>query len=243
MRIIKLDATESTNSYLRELSYNNSLEDYTVVVAKQQTQGRGQMGTVWNVTPGENLTFSVYKAFLGLKVENQFYISIAVSLALIATLKDFEVRKIRVKWPNDILSENKKLCGILIENVIKNNTLDSSIIGIGLNVNQKAFVNLPKATSMALQEQRFFELDEVLLVYMKHLKHYFTALDAGSFSKLHELYESHLYRINKPSTFKDAEGLVFAGFIKGVSPSGHLNILLEDEILKTYSLKEISLLY
>lgn len=243
MRIIKLDATESTNSFLRELGYNNSLEDFTVVVAKQQTQGRGQMGTVWSAKPGENLTFSVYKAFSGLKIQNQFYISVAVSLALIDTLKAFNMRKISVKWPNDILSENKKLCGILIENVIKHNRLDSSIIGIGLNVNQKTFVNLPKATSMAMQEQQFFDLDEVLLVFLKHLEGYFKALEAGSLSKLHKLYESSLFRKNKPSTFKDAEGLIFAGFIEGVSPSGHLKVLIEDAVLKTYSLKEISLLY
>ncbi|TYB74415.1 biotin--[acetyl-CoA-carboxylase] ligase [Bizionia saleffrena] len=243
MRIIKLDATESTNSFLRDLSNKNSLEDYTVVVAKQQTQGRGQRGTVWNVNPGENLTFSVFKDFLDLKIEHQFYISIAISLALVDTLNAFKIKKVSVKWPNDILSENKKLCGILIENVIKNNALDSSIIGVGLNVNQKIFINLPRATSMALQEQHLFELDEVLLVFLKHLKDYFKDLEAGLLSKLHTTYETHLFRNNKPSTFKNAEGLVFSGFIKGVSPSGHLQVLLEDAILETFSLKEISLLY
>ncbi|MDX1272016.1 biotin--[acetyl-CoA-carboxylase] ligase [Bizionia paragorgiae] len=243
MRIIKLDATESTNSFLRDLGYTNSLEDYTVVVTKQQTQGRGQMGTVWRAKPGENLTFSVFKAYSHLKIENQFYISMAVSLALVAALKDFNVRKISVKWPNDILSENKKICGILIENVIKQNVLDSSIIGVGLNVNQKSFTNLPKATSMAVQEQQFFELDDVLLTFLKHLKLFFKQLEEGEFSTLHTRYEAVLFRKNKPSTFKDAEGCVFSGFIRGVSSTGHLQVLLEDEILKTFSLKEISLLY
>ena len=88
-------------------------------MAKKQTQGRGQMGTVWSSESAKNLTFSVYKDISRYQIEYPFYISIVTALALLKTLEFFSIIKLSVKWPNDILSENKKICGILIENVIK----------------------------------------------------------------------------------------------------------------------------
>ncbi|WP_452598569.1 biotin--[acetyl-CoA-carboxylase] ligase, partial [Pontimicrobium sp. MEBiC01747] len=145
MRIIKLDAIDSTNTFLKGISSEGTIEDYTVVVTKKQTNGRGQMGTVWDSEAFKNLTFSVYKTHINIKLEQQFYISIVTALSLVKTLKTLGVNKIQIKWPNDILSENKKICGVLIENVIKQTALSSSIIGVGLNVNQTNFEKLPKA--------------------------------------------------------------------------------------------------
>ena len=119
MRIIKLDAIDSTNTFLKAISSADVLEDYTVIVAKQQTNGRGQMGNKWESDSGLNLTFSVFKRIKGLTFSNQFYLSIVVALALYKTLKSFNVPRLYVKWPNDILSANKKIAGILIENVVK----------------------------------------------------------------------------------------------------------------------------
>ena len=145
MRIIKLDAIDSTNAYLKQISSAETLEDYTVITAKQQTNGRGQMGKHWHSKAGENLTFSVFKRLNGLSFSNQFYLSIVIALALHKTLTLYNVPNLFVKWPNDILSANKKIAGILIENVVKQNKLDYSIIGIGLNVNQTIFNDLSKA--------------------------------------------------------------------------------------------------
>ena len=143
MHIIKLNAIDSTNSYLRQLCTKNKLEDYTIVTAKTQTKGRGQMGTFWHVQEGKNLTCSVFKRFDKFPVDHSFYISIVTSLAIVRALHRFNVPKLRVKWPNDILSEEKKICGILIENIVKQSQLEASVIGIGLNVNQSEFQNLP----------------------------------------------------------------------------------------------------
>jgi len=243
MRIIKLDATNSTNSYLRELISKGYVDDFTVVSTKKQTKGRGQMGTVWEAKTAKNLTFSVFKDVSALEMKRGFYISMVTALAIYKTLKGLSIPKLAVKWPNDILSENMKICGVLIENVIKQSQLQASIIGIGLNVNQTDFNNLPRASSLSAITGQVFVLDEVLVTLILNLKYYFKILEAGDFNHLKEAYESLLFRKNKPSTFKDAEGSMFSGFIKGVSNEGKLQVLLEDNILKAFDLKEITLLY
>ncbi|MFV0541816.1 MAG: biotin--[acetyl-CoA-carboxylase] ligase [Aestuariibaculum sp.] len=243
MSIIKLSAIGSTNSYLRALCAKKELDDYTVVVTENQTQGRGQMATEWCSQPAKNLTFSVYKDTSGFQIEHPFYISIVVSLTLLRTLRFFSIPKLSVKWPNDILSENSKVCGILIENAVRQNKMNSSIIGIGLNVNQTEFKNLPKASSLKIITGVVYNLDEIITIILSHLRHYFDMLIAGQYAELKEEYDAYLFRKNKPSTFQDAEGRVFSGFINNVCDSGNLQILLEDDVLKEYTIKEITLLY
>tara|TARA_R100001377_G_C3191301_1_gene110728 strand:- start:1523 stop:2254 length:732 start_codon:yes stop_codon:yes gene_type:complete len=243
MHIIKLNATDSTNSYLRALSVSNTLDDYTIVSAKQQTKGRGQRGTNWESEIDKNLMFSVFKNVSFLDFQDNFYISIVTSLALVKTLQQFLIPKISIKWPNDILSEDKKVCGILIENTIKQNTFGDTIIGIGLNVNQTQFEKLPNATSLKVIAGTNLNTDELLLTIIANLKFYFRQLKNSQLELLKNTYESHLFRKNKPSTFKDNDGCLFTGYIQGVSNSGNLRVLLEDEIIAEYELKEISLLY
>ncbi|MDO5968788.1 biotin--[acetyl-CoA-carboxylase] ligase [Flavivirga aquimarina] len=244
MLIIKLNAIDSTNSYLRKLSAVEIVEDYTTVIAKKQTQGRGQMGTKWSSQTSKNLTFSVFKDVSEFCLEHPFYISVVTSLALLKTLQFFSIPRLSVKWPNDILSEDKKICGILIENVIKQNNINASIIGIGLNVNQTEFKNLPKASSLKTMTGKVFDLDEIVNKILENLEHYFLLLKKGHHDVLKKDYETYLFRKNKPSTFKDEEGMVFSGFIKGVSgSSGNLQVLLEDDIIKEFDLKTITLLY
>ena len=243
MRIIKLNAIDSTNSYLRNLSVKEKLDDYTVVLAEKQINGRGQMGTIWESETARNLTFSVFKDFFGHAVEQPFVISMVTALAILKTLQGFSVPRLSIKWPNDILSEHKKICGVLIENVIKQNTLQASIIGIGLNVNQTSFENLPQASSLKIITGQIHNPEEIAISILEHLKGYFKLLEKGEFNEVKEAYESCLFRKNKPSTFKDPEGLMFSGFIKGVADSGNLQVLLEDNILKEFNLKEITLLY
>ena len=243
MPLIKLNAIDSTNSYLRKLSIRKDIEDYTVVVTKNQTNGRGQMGASWHSETSKNLTFSVFKELSNIYLEHPFYISIVTSLALIKALQFVVITKLSIKWPNDILAEDKKICGILIENVIQQNQLKASIIGVGLNVNQTTFGNLPRASSLKLITGMVYNLDEVLHAIIKNLEHYFEVLKAGNLKALKDEYETYLFRKNKPSTFRDAENNIFTGYIKSVSDSGSLQVLLEDGIIKAFDLKEITLLY
>lgn len=243
MRIIKLNAIDSTNSYLKQISSNDAIKDYTTVTAKYQTHGKGQMGTIWNSENSKNLICSVFKDCSKILVKNQFYISMVTSLAIIKTLQSFSVQKLGIKWPNDILSENKKICGILIENVIKNKKLEASIIGIGLNVNQTEFKNLPNASSLKIITGTVFNKDELLELILKNLKYYFYFLEKDEFELLKSKYENLLFRKNKPSTFKDKQSNIFAGFIRGISNSGKLQIMLEKGVLKEFNLKDVQLLY
>mgnify|MGYP000872796327 CR=1 FL=1 len=194
MHLIKLNAIDSTNSYLRKLSSQAELVDYTVVSANYQTNGRGQMGTIWNSENSKNLTVSVFKDVSKLYLEHPFYISMATSLALIKTLQSFSIPKLSIKWPNDILSEDKKICGILIENVIKQNRLRASIIGVGLNVNQTDFNTLHKASSLKSITGIQYDLDEILYNIIKNIKYYSSLLQKGKYEDVKNEYEINLFR-------------------------------------------------
>lgn len=243
MHIIKLNAIDSTNSYLRQLCSKSRLEDMTTVMTKHQIKGRGQMGAQWNSEKGKNLTCSVFKRFEGFQVDQSFHVSMITSLAILRTLRAFQIPKLKIKWPNDILSENKKICGILIENIIKNNEVEASIIGIGLNVNQVYFDHLPQASSLIAIVGKLHDIDEIMHHLLKSIDFYFKKLDRGEFDRLKGAYERQLFRKNKPSTFKDNNGEVFPGIIQGVDPNGMLVVKLEDEVLRPFDLKEIQLLY
>lgn len=243
MRIIKLDAIDSTNSYLRQLSVAEAVEDFTVVVANHQTMGRGQMGTQWSSQASKNLMVSVFKDVSFLNLEWHFFISIAVSLSILEALDGFKIKNLKVKWPNDILSENKKIGGILIENVIKQTKINATIIGFGVNINQTEFEHLPQASSMRLISGKVYVLEEVLQSILERLVYYFKMLEENQFEILKNAYENQLFRKDKPSTFRDSEGRLFSGYIKGVSNSGNLQVMIEDEIIKEFDLKAITLLY
>ncbi|REE08579.1 BirA family biotin operon repressor/biotin-[acetyl-CoA-carboxylase] ligase [Winogradskyella pacifica] len=243
MYIIKLNAIDSTNTYLKDLSTVALPIDYTVVVAELQTKGRGQMGAKWKAESGKNLTASVFKRLPYFSITEQFYISMAVSLALIKALRTFKIPQLRIKWPNDILSADTKLCGILIENVIKNNNLQGSIIGFGLNVNQKFYNNLPQASSMSLVSGVIYNKDEVLSEVLKQLKIHFDLLESKQFLEIKTEYESLLFRKNKPSTFRTSKNDSFSGIIQGVTENGQLQVWTEDGVIKTFDLKEIKLMY
>ncbi|TDQ30773.1 biotin--[acetyl-CoA-carboxylase] ligase [Zeaxanthinibacter enoshimensis] len=243
MLLIKLDATDSTNTYLKEILAQGSPRDLTVVQADRQLMGRGQMGTSWVSEPYKNLTISVLKRFEDLGAAQQFRVNIGTSLAVYRTLKNFLIPDLSIKWPNDILSGNRKICGILIENMVSGGRISASVIGMGLNVNQIDFDGLPQVTSLKLETGQEHELDEVLHTLMAELKTSFVDLLSQEESRLFSDYESLLFRKDKPSTFEDEEGKMFMGFIRGVTRDGQLRVELEDRVEKHYGLKEIKLLY
>jgi BirA family biotin operon repressor/biotin-[acetyl-CoA-carboxylase] ligase len=242
-QILKLDATDSTNQYLKDLLRSENPPDYTAVVTERQLKGRGQMGTVWESEGGKNLTFSVLRRFGALNVKHQFILNIAVSVAVFDVLSELSIPDVKVKWPNDIMSGSKKVCGILIENVLKGNHVAQSVIGIGLNVNQTDFANLKKVSSLKGIMGRNFDLDELLYALLYRIQHQMEGLEAKTVKQLLPSYEKLLFRKDKPSTFTNSEGKMFMGFIRKVSPTGKLVIELEDQVIKEFDLKEVTLLY
>src|SRR3970282_291011 len=145
-----LDAIDSTNEFLKGLSNGQLLENFTVVTAENQTKGKGQMGSVWDSEVGKNLTMSVFIKDSLSDVNQIFKLNVGVVLAVVQALETFNIPNLMVKWPNDIMSYNFKIGGILIENSIKSDGTVHSIVGLGINVNQVNFENLPKASSLAV---------------------------------------------------------------------------------------------
>ena len=243
MQIIKLDATDSTNDYLKTLTLSETLTDFTVVVAGQQLNGRGQMGTKWLSDPGKNLTFSVLKNNLHLSASDSFLLNVTVSIAIYKCLEALNVPDLYIKWPNDILSGSSKICGILIENLLSGNKINTAIVGIGLNVNQLHFESLQNVASLKLLLGRTFNVDELLSLIVKNLKNVFSEWKEKGVDSLRETYKKTLFRKDKPSTFEDRNGDLFMGFIRGISDYGKLVVELEDSIMEEFDLKEIRLLY
>ena len=243
MHIIKLDATDSTNAYLKNVMLSEVLDDFTIVAAKEQLKGRGQMGTSWQSERGKNLTFSILKKFDALPVSEQFLLHIAVSKAIYTALKTLQIPDLSIKWPNDILSGNAKICGILIENVLSEQNIQAAIIGIGLNINQLNFPGLTHVSSIKLITGKTHSLDEVMQLLSNELKNAFLEFEGKPISKIKEHYEMLLFRKDKPSTFRDDKEAIFMGFIRGITNTGKLKIEIEDEIIREFDFKEVQLLY
>lgn len=239
MQIIKLNAIDSTNQNLHDLIGQISLEDFAVVTARYQTKGRGQRATTWQSEKDKNLIISVLKKEIDLNPQRQFLLNIVVSLALFKTLETLQIPKLSIKWPNDILSHDKKIAGILIELILKKNTIDKAIIGIGLNVNQTNFKDLPSASSLQNITGIHYDLDELLHKLLENFKYYFSIKNTA---ELWTTYENLLFRKDKPSTFVGLSGDLFSGIIKGVSQRGKLMVKTENSI-EEFDLKSIKLLY
>ena len=239
MQIIKLDATESTNLYLKNLISNVHLDDYAAVISQFQTNGRGQFGSKWDSDVGKNLLISVLRKDIDFDIEEQFYINMRVTLAVYMTLKYFNIPKLSIKWPNDILSCDKKISGVLIEFIIKNKIIRHTIIGLGLNVNQIFFQNLPNATSMKLILNKSTCLDKLRIKFIEKLKYYFSLKNNQDISII---YHKLLYKNGEICNFKTKDGSLIKGQINGVSYDGKLKILLNGSI-KEFELKSIQMIY
>ncbi len=240
MNIIKLNAIDSTNSYLKELAQKSAVETFTVIVANHQNLGRGQLGTTWVSDEGKNLTFSVLMSFGDFKIQDQFYLSMAVSLGLISALRRFISVSLKIKWPNDILAEKDKIAGILIENILRGAAINYSIVGIGLNVNQEIFPSdIENVSSLKSISGLVFNKDELLLEILNSIKKYVKFIENGAFQDLKKMYLAELYKINIPTMFEDNKGVIFLGKIITVDVNGRLVVELENETTRKFNLKEI----
>ncbi|NNJ87814.1 MAG: biotin--[acetyl-CoA-carboxylase] ligase [Eudoraea sp.] len=238
MNVIKVSATDSTNLHLKRMLQESILEDYTVIVAETQQQGRGQGGSQWTTESGKNLTFSVLKHFKNFHVKDKFLISMAVSLAIYKALRAIQIPDLSIKWPNDILSGTRKLCGILIENTLKGSQLKLSIIGIGININQKAFDSLPNATSLTLISGKTYDLETLLMDILLELKRQLALLEEHSVTALEKEYQQLLFKKGELAVY-NINGRQVEGIIRGVTKEGRLLLELGTQGVVSYGLKEI----
>ncbi|MDN3673637.1 biotin--[acetyl-CoA-carboxylase] ligase [Flavobacterium branchiarum] len=242
MKLIKLDAIDSTNEFLKSLSSQQELENYTVVTAENQTKGKGQMGAVWRSEIGKNLIMSVLVRDFLLGNEEVFNLNIIISLSVIKTLEELNIPDLSIKWPNDIMSYNKKLGGILIENTLKSDGSIVSVVGLGLNVNQINFQNLPNATSLAVISDAEFNKEELVILIVKKIKEKILLWNEHS-DLFWDEYFNKLFRKGIPMPFKNLDNQNFMGIIQGISPIGKLQVLLEDDSVSEFEIKEIQMLY
>ena len=243
MNIIKLDAINSTNDYLKGLLQQQFVENFTIVTAENQTDGKGQMGSKWSVQAGKNLTFSVLVKDLLLEVNHIFHLNVAVAVSIIEALSFLEIKELAIKWPNDILAGGKKIGGILIENSLKSDGEIFSIVGIGINLNQQNFENLPKASSLSILLKRDINKEAVLISIVECLTRNVSLILNKNTDSLWEKYHSCLYKKGIPMPFENLKGNKFMGIISGVDQSGKLQLVLEDDFVESYEIKEIKMLY
>ena len=213
--IIWLESVDSTNEEAKR--HISDIDNLSVLSALEQTAGRGQRGNTWTSTPGENLMFSIVLKDPKISARDQFVLNEIASLSVVDFLSMHGITA-RIKWPNDIYVGSKKICGILIENSLHGSAISSSIIGIGLNINQRNFnVNLPNPTSMVLcrAEDGPLDIHRCLEEFMDN----FTSLhdrfltSACDLSPLRQSYLDTLWRSGKPSRFIDYT----------ILPGGHLD--------------------
>jgi len=241
MHIIKLSATSSTNDYLKQLNAKQIVSNFTVVTTIRQENGKGQMGTFWESEDGKNLTFSILLKDLIVDVSQLYTLNILVTIAILNALEKYKIPKLTVKWPNDIMSGKYKLGGILIENNFKSDGEVVSIVGIGINVNQILFQNAPQATSLKKCTGIDFQLNHLLVEICVSIQQKLAILQKES-SKIWENYHQHLYRKGLPTAFERTNGNRFMGIIQKVSTDGLLHVLMEDDSIEQFDVKEIKML-
>ena len=172
-KIIKVNATRSTNDKVKMLIKSKKILSGDLIVAKYQYGGRGQRTNKWYSSYGKNLLCSLFYKPLDIKSDRTFLINQVVSLAVLKTIRKFNNEKCLIKWPNDILSVNKKIAGILVENSLSSDKVKHSIIGVGININQVFFKSLPNATSIKKVSNKNIDVESVLNELIDSYKYYF----------------------------------------------------------------------
>ncbi|MEY4926330.1 MAG: hypothetical protein RI894_766 [Bacteroidota bacterium] len=238
----------STNSYAQEmLTRREAVAEGTLIQAFEQTAGRGQQGTIWQSDAGQNLTFSIILRPTFLPINEQFSLNQAISLAVIDFLtpyikKNDSKSEPRIKWSNDILIGEKKICGILIENSIQNRQLATTILGIGLNINQLDFENLPQATSLRKITGAEYDLAALRQELCDCIEARYLQLRRKHIKQLEKDYLAVLYRFGEDACYeRTATNAIFWARIIGITPEGKLEILHQGGV-DVFSLKEIKFL-
>lgn len=240
MEFIKMHIkqTHSTNALLREMLRTENLPEGFVLQTDFQTAGKGQVGNSWESEEGKNLLFSLLLHPHHIQIEEQFIISQIVSLGIVHVLSQYS-SGFSIKWPNDIYFENKKIAGILIENSIQNGKIKATIVGIGLNVNQKTFVsNAPNPVSLCQITGKRHVRNSVLSLIMNEIMKLYLSADFGT---IRQQYAANLYRKSGYFWFSASEE-TFEAAISAVHPDGKLELKTREGLTKEFYFKEVSFL-
>ncbi len=244
MQYFFLSETDSTNLHASALLSGMEQQEPFCVVSDFQTNGRGQGGNKWISEPGVNilLSFVVFPSFLD--ASRNFFLSEIAAISIAECLK-LKFQNLKIKWPNDILSGNKKIAGILIENSIIGNKVKHSIIGMGINVNQKIFSDLDnEATSVLIETGNVTDIREMINELEKFFTFWYAILENENYEQVSQHYYHHLTGFGRKSGFRDLNnGNTFEAVITGVSDDGTLLLLLSDNQRRSYGFKEIEMIF
>lgn len=235
---IELRTVDSTNNFAANLIKETNVLDGTVIMAEHQTNGKGQSGNTWLSQPKLNLTCSYILKPAFLNIENQFYLSMVASLAVVRVLEELEI-KAMIKWPNDILVETRKIAGILIENSVQKNRFSFSVVGIGLNVNQSNLAPEMNATSVVNILNKNVDRNLAQLNLNENIERYYLQLKFGNMREIKKEYMSFLFRFGQEHLFEAVRsGEQFRGIITDINSMGALMISC-GEIQKSFYFKEV----
>ena len=244
MKIELFDTLPSTNQYCELLNLEKT-EEFTVIVARTQTDGIGQRGNHWEAEPGKNLTFSMVLKPTWLSVADQYQLTKAVSLGIADYLTPHISegdKRVRIKWPNDIYVDDKKICGILISHRIAGGHIAASIVGIGLNVNQEVFPSwVPNPTSLKLLTGQEWALEEVLDGLLNNIANRYSELRNSPIGALDTPYLQLLLRKGEKALY-GYQGNTIAATLLDVNRYGHLQLVTDKGEQLSCQLKEIQFL-
>jgi BirA family biotin operon repressor/biotin-[acetyl-CoA-carboxylase] ligase len=237
--LVTLKEVDSTNNFLKSiLSNSKPVPEGTVIMAEAQYAGRGQHQNTWHAQPGKNLTVSLLLKPTFIAPLQQFDLTRAVSLGVYDALHPLLGDALKIKWPNDIYYGDRKLGGMLIENMIQGGQMRNAVIGIGLNINQN---NYPESAGSAISVkqilQRDYDLKDILSQICSHIEGWYLQLKAGKTVNVRNSYQSRLYRLNEEADYA-SNNLPFRGTIIGVTEPGLL-MVERDSNVELYNLKEI----
>lgn len=239
--IVELTQTESTNNYARMLLESSKPAELTVVKSDFQSHGRGQIRNTWESERGKNLLFSLilYPTFLS--ASKHFYLSKTVSLGICSCIKQW-VPEVKIKWPNDVYYQNKKLGGILIEQALMGDNVEYSIAGAGVNINQEIFPSdLPNPVSLKQITGVSYSIKELLNTMLEKIEEQYELLKNKEFKKIDEQYLSMLFRHGQTNSF-ESNHEQFKGIITGVEETGALVVRKENNQTATFYFNEISII-
>ena len=237
---IKVSQTASTNTYLSRLAA--TLPGGTVIYTPSQTAGRGQKGNSWESEDGKNLTFSLLLKRPPVKARDQFYLSEAAAVAVVEALSAEAGDGFSVKWPNDVYWQDKKVCGMLLENSLDGSDIAHCVVGIGINVNQECFVSdAPNPVSLINITGHQHDLMALLKRVCSRIEHLVDSLgDNNARSSLHQQYMSALYRNDcQLHPYEDNTGHQFMASVANIAPDGTLTLQHQDGTCHDYLFKEV----
>ncbi len=223
------------------LSNSKPVTEGTVIMAESQYAGRGQQQNRWHSAPGLNLTFSLLLKPAFLPLTQQFDLTRAISLGVVSALQEATGLRVQTKWPNDVYWGDKKLGGILIENMVQGSQIKHSVIGIGLNINQTGFPpEVPNPLSLKQILQKDYDLKVLIAQLCIHIEAWYLKLKAGKIKEIRKQYLADLYWFDQEKPFR-AGGSDFKGTITGVRDTGLL-VLDTENGEKEFNLKQIEFL-